>query len=130
MIQNVTSLSDGREDKIESFRRAINVAYKWYLEKINLGYNVEPFQNESIPSYVVYGIGLNNQPIVIENRAIEKHDEQEGIAERIREEASLAVGVAEISIRKVVPNYLQILTYSIKAGKYAAMLPLGNFEIK
>ena len=49
--------------------RAINVAYNWYLNKINSGHRTEPFDNENIPVFVVYGISPALAPVIIENHA-------------------------------------------------------------
>ena len=74
--------------------RAINVAYNWYVRKVNLGNTAPEFDTETsgIPVNVVYGISPSLSPIVIENNAGES------------------------------PNYLQILSYG--SEQHAAMLLL------
>jgi len=74
--------------------RAINVAYYWYLYKINLGHTALEFDTEAanIPVYVVYGISPALAPVMIENKAGD------------------------------TTQYLQIISYV--QNQYAAMLPL------
>ena len=75
--------------------RTINVAYYWYLYKINLGHSALEFDTETlgnIPVYVVYGISPALAPVIIENQAGEAN------------------------------QYLQVLSYG--SGQYAGMLPL------
>ena len=59
LIQNVIGGSQ---------KRALNVAYNWYLHKINTGHRTLKF-NTDIPVNVVYGISPALAPIIIENNA-------------------------------------------------------------
>lgn len=74
--------------------RAINVAFNWYLHKINLGHKSDKFpeENDTFPVNVVYGISSGLAPAIIENNAGESE------------------------------SYLQILAY--EQNQYSAMLPL------
>ena len=74
--------------------RSLQVAYNWYLYKINMGYNASELTpiNNLIPVHVIYGISPALTPVVIENNAPNLN------------------------------NYLQILDYG--SNQYAAMLPL------
>ena len=49
-------------------RRAINVAFNWYLYKVNIGHDT-PEYDQDLPVYVVYGISPALAPILIENNA-------------------------------------------------------------
>lgn len=61
VIQNVVG-----GDKL----RAINVAYNWYVNKINSGHSSDPFKDvNNVPIFVVYGISPALSPVVIENHA-------------------------------------------------------------
>jgi len=61
MIQNVVG-----GDKL----RAINVAYNWYVNKINTGHSSDSFKDvNNVPIFVVYGISPALSPVVIENHA-------------------------------------------------------------
>lgn len=86
IIQNVIN---------SDFKRAINVAYSWYTNKVNLGYDSEMWSGSTIgavPRNVIYGITAGNIPEPIK-------DNREGD-----------------------PNFLQLLNYG--NTQYAAMLPL------
>jgi hypothetical protein len=75
--------------------RAINLAYNWYLYKVNLGHAAPEFDTEtlgSFPVYVVYGISPALAPVIIENQAGDS------------------------------TQYLQLLSYG--SNQYTAMLPL------
>jgi len=48
--------------------RAFNVAYNWYVYKINTGHKTDQFVND-IPVNVVYGISPALAPVIIENNA-------------------------------------------------------------
>ncbi len=48
--------------------RAFNVAYNWYVYKINTGHKSEQFVSD-IPVNVVYGISPALAPVIIENNA-------------------------------------------------------------
>lgn len=64
LIQNVT----GGE-----LRRAIQVAYTWYTEKINTGFSTQKYENDVFPVYIIYRIsqGLS---IMIENNQSRGHE--------------------------------------------------------
>ncbi len=52
--------------------RAFNVAYHWYVYKINLGHNSDEFYTDkfgNIPAHVIYGISAALSPMIIENNA-------------------------------------------------------------
>jgi len=51
IIQNVTNTD---------FKRAINVSYNWYLNKVNYGYETEAYTDEVVPRYVLYVINSGN----------------------------------------------------------------------
>lgn len=61
MIQNVIG-----GDKL----RALNVAYNWYLHKVNIGHAAPEYEDpQNVPVFVVYGISPALAPIIIENHA-------------------------------------------------------------
>jgi hypothetical protein len=75
--------------------RAFNVAYHWYVYKINLGHNSPEFDTDklgNVPAHVIYGISAALSPMIIENHAGD------------------------------LEEYLQILSYG--SGQHAAMLRL------
>jgi hypothetical protein len=75
--------------------RALNVAFNWYMYKVNLGHKSPEFDTVvqgQIPVNVIYGISPALSPVVVENNA----------------------GTAT--------QYLQVLLYG--SGQYSAMLPL------
>jgi len=69
-----TSL-DPRQDKFYlvqnvaagSFRRAVQVAYTWYINKRNLGFNSGEYSEEMVPVHIVYQISQGGSIIVSNN---------------------------------------------------------------
>lgn len=61
MIQNVVG-----GDRL----RSLNVAYNWYLHKVNIGHAAPEYEDtQNIPVFVVYGISPALAPVIIENQA-------------------------------------------------------------
>ena len=89
MIQNVEN---------GDLARAINVAYTWYIDKKNKGYDTEQYVSDTIPSYIIYAINPTGYFTV-------QSDKSEG-----------------------QENYLQIALYNNQSvninPKYAAILPM------
>lgn len=61
LIQNVIG-----GDKL----KVINIAYNWYVHKINIGYRASEFPDpDNIPVHVIYQIGPSLSPVMLENNA-------------------------------------------------------------